>query len=59
VVTLAQSLCYLSPGWSKIPEASILVSILSESESELVSADGIDSSVDSNDDSTNNFQAYL
>jgi hypothetical protein len=30
-------------GLSKIPEASILVSILSVSESELVSADGIDS----------------
>jgi hypothetical protein len=30
------------PGWSKIPEASIPVSILSVSESELVSADRID-----------------
>jgi hypothetical protein len=29
-------------GWSKIPEASIPVSILSVSESELVSADRID-----------------
>lgn len=34
-------------GWSMIPEASIMVSILSESESELVLADGIDSSDDS------------
>jgi hypothetical protein len=31
------------PGLSKIPEASILESILSVSESELVSANGIDS----------------
>jgi hypothetical protein len=42
-------------GWSKIPKVLILVSILLELELELVLANGINSSIDSNNDSTKQF----
>ena len=43
IINIFVAIAFLGAGLSKIPEALILVSILSVSESELVSADGIDS----------------